>query len=201
MLKEPLNHLLHPRQGRRDCPPEVAGMEMLLLWGFHGDPLGTAPCQWRELCEISAFCFSLVQPNHPPFPRGVSTLQVHFFSPSAFPAVYPGPCRSVLIWKGFFRAFGSWQTPGQDKRQEQQLNDWAGCKQREKASKDDCPGSGIPLEHITQFHVSTPARLHPPEAQHHLSQSVQELEAGIVSFPVGQQRCLCICFPTGSSCH
>lgn len=62
-------------------------MEMLLLWGFHGDPLGTAPCQWRVLCEISAFCFSLVQPNHPPFPRGVSTLQVHFFSPSAFPAV------------------------------------------------------------------------------------------------------------------
>lgn len=78
-------------------------MEMLLLWGFHGDPLGTAPCQWRELCEISAFFFSLVQPNHPPFPRGVSALQVHFFSPLPSQlSVYPGPCRSVLTWKGFF---------------------------------------------------------------------------------------------------
>lgn len=88
MLKEPLNHLLHPREGRRDCPPEVAGMEMLLLWGFRGDPLGTALCQWRKLCEISTFCFSLVQPDHPPFPRGISALQVQeTFLPSAFPAV------------------------------------------------------------------------------------------------------------------
>lgn len=52
-------------------------------------------------------------------------------------------------------------------------------------SKEDWPGSGIPLEHIRQFHVSTPLRLSPPEAQHHLSQAVQELEARIVSFPVG----------------
>lgn len=89
MLKEPLNHLLHPWQGQRDCPPEVAGMEMLLLWGFHGDPLGTVPCQWRKLSEISPFYFSLVQPNHPLFPRWISALQVQetFFFPSAFPAV------------------------------------------------------------------------------------------------------------------
>lgn len=80
-------------------------MEMLLLWGFHGDPLGKAPCQCRKLSEISTFYFSLVQPNHPPFPRGISALQVQetFFShlPSQL-SVYPGPCRLVLTWKGFF---------------------------------------------------------------------------------------------------
>lgn len=179
-------------------------MEILLLWGFHGDPLGAAPCQWRELCEISAFCFSLVQPNHPPFPRGISALQVRetFFSiclPSCLSTQVPAG--RGLPGRDFFEAFGSWQPSGQDKRQEQQLNDWAGCKQRETVSKEDCPGSGIPMEHIRQFHVSTPVRLHPPEARHHLSQSVQELEARIVSFPVGQQRSLCIGFPVGSSCH
>lgn len=110
MLKEPLNHLLHPQQGQWDCPPEVAGMEMLLLRGFHGDPRGTAPCQCWRLCEISTFCFSLVQHNHPPFPRGISALQAHeTFIPSAFPAVcLPRSLQVGAYLEGiFFQAFGS----------------------------------------------------------------------------------------------
>lgn len=104
MLKEPLNHLLHPWQGQRDCPPEVAGMEMLLLWGFHGDPLGTVPCQWRKLSEISPFYFSLVQPNHPLFPRGISALQVQetFFFSICLPS-----CLSTQVPAG-------WSLPGRD---------------------------------------------------------------------------------------
>lgn len=81
------------------------------------------------------------------------TGDLFFFHLPSQLSVYSGPCRLELTWKGFFRAFGSWQPPGQDKRQDQQLNDWAGCKQREMVSKEDCPGSGIPLEHIRQFHV------------------------------------------------
>lgn len=40
--KDPLDHLLHPQEGRQDCPPEVAGMETPAVAGLSWSPLGTS---------------------------------------------------------------------------------------------------------------------------------------------------------------